>query len=244
MNTTLPHTAEIAVISAGVSDPSSTRLLADRLVQRSIENLEALGLAATASFIDLAPLATEIATATIGGPHSDRLTVAIARLASADAVIAATPIYKAGVSGLFKSFIDLLDNDLLIARPVLLAATAGSPRHALVVEDQLRPLFGFMRALTLPTSITATPDDWADADLSTRVHRAATELAHTVRARIAESIADATWNAHRHEHAGAATRSATDTINVETALMQLAAGGTLTAAREQRQQLINSPLPN
>lgn len=228
MSRTHPRTTSIAVVSAGVSDPSSTRLLADRITQKSIQELARLNITTSATVIDLAPLAVDIATATIGAPHSDTLRSAIKRLAAADAVIAATPIYKAGISGLFKSFIDLLDNDLLIAKPVLLAGTAGSSRHALVVEDQLRPLFGFMRAFTLPTAVMATPDDWADPDLSTRIARAATELAHTARANLADAITTATWDAHRHEYAGAAARNTQ--INLETTLMQLAAGGSLTVS--------------
>ena len=92
-------------------------------------------------------------------------------------------MYKAGISGLFKSFVDVLDNDLLIAKPVVLAATAGSSRHALVVDEQMRPLFAYMRALTLPTSVFAAPEDWGAAELGERVERAATELAVVVRAR-------------------------------------------------------------
>ena len=74
---------------------------------------------------------------------------AIDRLAAADAIIASTPVYKAGISGLFKSFADLIDNDLLIAKPVILAATGGTARHAMVVDEQLRPLFAFLRAIPI-----------------------------------------------------------------------------------------------
>jgi FMN reductase len=63
------------------------------------------------------------------------LQAAIEQIATADAVIAAAPVYKAGISGLFKSFVDVLDNDLLVAKPVLLAATTGSSRHAHVVDE-------------------------------------------------------------------------------------------------------------
>ena len=84
---------------------------------------------------------------------------AITTLAQADGIIIATPVYKAGLSGVLKSFMDVLDNDLIIAKPVVLAATAGTPRHAMVVEDQLRPLLAFFRALPAPTSVFAGPDD-------------------------------------------------------------------------------------
>ena len=79
---------------------------------------------------------------------------------------------------------DLLDNDLLIAKPVLLAATAGSSRHALVADEQMRPLFAYMRALTLPTSVFAAPEDWGTPELGDRIRRSATELEALVQAGI------------------------------------------------------------
>ena len=132
--------------------------------------------------IELGPLAVDTARAAVAGFPGEQLQAAIDRLAAADAIIAATPVYKAGISGLFKSFVDVLDNDLLVAKPVLLAATGGTPRHALVIDDQMRPLFAYMRALTLPTSVYAAPEDWGTTELGTRIERAATELAVMVRA--------------------------------------------------------------
>ena len=174
-----PETAprRVIVISAGTGEPSSTRMLADRIAQRTLELLRETGIDASAGVIELAPLAVDIASATVAGFPSEQLQAAIEQIAGADAIIAATPVYKAGISGLFKSFIDVLDDDLLIAKPVLLAATAGSSRHALVVDEQMRPLFAYMRALTLPTSVFASPEDWGAAELGDRIGRAATELA-------------------------------------------------------------------
>ena len=131
---------------------------------------------ATVSVIELGPLAVEIAQAIVSGFPGERVQAAIERLAGADAVIASTPVYKAGISGLFKSFVDLLDNDLLIAKPVVLAATAGTARHAMVVDEQLRPLFAFLRAMPVPTSLFAAPEDWGSPSLGDRIERAATEL--------------------------------------------------------------------
>ena len=149
----------LIVISAGTSEPSSTRMLAQRISRRTLEVLRETGVDASAAVIELAPLAVDIAGATVAGFPSERLQAAIEQIAGADAIIAATPVYKAGISGLFKSFVDVLDDDLLIAKPVLLAATAGSSRHALVADEQMRPLFAYMRALTLPTSVFAGPED-------------------------------------------------------------------------------------
>jgi FMN reductase len=174
--------ARIVVVSAGVSDPSSSRLLADRITGRSLELLRESGTQASASVVELAPLAVDIARATVSGFPSEQLRAAIERIADADAIIASTPIYKAGISGLFKAFVDVLDNDLLVAKPVLLAATAGTSRHALVIDDQMRPLFGYMRALVLPTTVFAGTEDWAASELGERIDRAATELAVIVEA--------------------------------------------------------------
>jgi FMN reductase len=214
-------------VSAGVSEPSSTRLLADRITQKSLDQLHEAGTPASANVIELGPLAVDIARATVAGLPSEQLQDAIARIANADALIAATPVYKAGIIGLFKSFIDVLDDDLLVAKPVLLAATAGSSRHALVIDEQMRPLFAYLRALTLPTSVFAAPEDWAAAELGSRIDRAATELAAIVRAGVGARIADSAWPSYQHEFAGNATRAARTTgdVDFDSPLMRLAAGG-------------------
>ena len=99
----------------------------------------------------------------------------------------------------------MLDNDLIVAKPVLLAATGGTPRHALVIDDQMRPLFAYMRALTLPTSVYAAPEDWGTTELGTRIERAATELAVMVRAGVEQQVADHAWSGYQHQFAGNAT---------------------------------------
>ena len=214
----------LVVISAGTGTPSSTRQLADRIAQKS---LDALGGGSTVSVIELGPLAVDTARAAVAGFPGEALQEAIDRLAAADAIIVATPIYKAGISGLLKTFVDVLDNDLLVARPVLLAATGGTPRHALVIDDQLRPLFAYMRALTLPTSVYAAPEDWGTSELGTRVERAATELAVLVQAGVERQIADRAWTGYQHQFAGNARRAerSADDVDFDSPLMRLAAGG-------------------
>lgn len=142
-------------------------------------------------------------------------------------MIAATPVYKAGLSGLFKSFVDLLDNDLLVAKPLLLAATAGSARHALVIDDQMRPLFAYMRALVTPTSVFAAPEDWGGAELGERIERAAIELTVMLRAGVEQQITDRAWSRYQHTFAGTATRAerGPEDLDFDTPLMRLAAGG-------------------
>jgi FMN reductase len=220
--------ASLVVVNAGVSDPSSTRLLAQRITQKSHELLQAAGTPATATFVELGPLAVDIARATVSGFPSQELQAAIERLAAADALIAATPVYKAGISGLFKSFIDLLDEDLVVAKPVLLAATAGSCRHALVIDEQMRSLFAYLRALTLPTSVFAAPEDWATAELGGRIQRAATELAVMLDTGVGHRIANRAWSGYQHQFGGNAPRAqrTADDVDFTSPLMRLAAGGT------------------
>jgi FMN reductase len=228
--------ASLVAVSAGVNDPSSTRLLAERITQKSLDLLREAGRSATASFVQLGPLAVDVARATVSGFPGEELQAAIGRLAAADAVIAATPVYKGGISGLFKSFVDVLDDDLLVAKPVLLAATAGSARHALVIDDQMRPLFAFLRALTVPTSVFAAPEDWGATELGGRIERAATELIAMLSTGVGEQIADRAWSGYNHGFAGNATRadrSAAD-LDFDSPLMRLAAGGTTSPARGGR----------
>jgi len=217
----------LVVISAGTGNPSSTRQLADRIAQKSLDLLGQAGTQATASVIELGPLAVDTARAAVAGFPGEALQEAIDKLAQADAIIAASPVYKAGISGLFKTFVDVLDNDLLVAKPVLLAATGGTPRHALVIDDQLRPLFAYMRALTLPTSVYAAPEDWATTDLGGRIERAATELTVMVRAGVEQQIADGAWSGYQHQFAGNASRAERDADDLDygSRLMRLAAGG-------------------
>jgi FMN reductase len=104
---------------------------------------------------------------------------------SADLIVAATPVYKGSYTGLFKHLFDLLDPDALVGRPVLLAANGGSDRHALVVDHQVRPLFAFFRALTLPSAVYASENDFDGytlrsgallARIDEAVHQAAQQL--------------------------------------------------------------------
>jgi FMN reductase len=225
----------LVVVSAGTGDPSSTRQLTDRIAQKTLARLRAAGTAGSSSVIELGPLAVDIARAITAGFPSEQLQAAIDRLAAADAIIAATPVYKAGVSGLFKSFADVLDNDLLVAKPVLLAATGGSTRHALVIDDQMRPLFAYLRALTVPTSIYAAPEDWGATELGERIERAATELTVLLRAGVEAQITHDAWSSYQHQFAGSATRAERTAADVDfdSPLMRLAAGGTLDRAERE-----------
>ena len=231
--TAAPDPKRVVVVSAGTGNPSSTRRLTDRIAQKSLDLLNRAGTPATAGVIELGPLAVDIARATVVGFPGEQLQAAIERLAAADAIVAATPVYKAGISGLFKSFVDALDDDLIVAKPVLLAATGGTPRHALVIDDQMRPLFAYLRAFSLPTSVYAAPEDWGTSELGTRIERAATELAVMVRAGVEQHVADNAWSSYQHEFAGNASRAGRGEadLDFDSPLMRLAAGGRQAPAR-------------
>ena len=213
----------LAGVSAGTSDPSSTRLLADRTADRVKLLADRRGHTVTVSVIELREIAADITTALVSQLVTPKLRQAITALGEADGIIAATPVYKAGPSGLFTSFFGVLDNDLLIGRPVVLAATAGTARHALVADDQMRPMFAYLRAMTAPTSLFAAPEDWSDPALNTRVDRAARELVLLMESGFAGQIKDEAWQSYQHEYGSA---GGTETgIDLDTDLMRLATGG-------------------
>jgi len=180
-------TRTIAVVSAGLSNPSSTRLLADRLAAATVAALRARGEDATVEVVELRGHARDLADHLTAGFANESLQASIDTVAGADAVIAVTPVFSASYSGLFKTFFDVLDKDALIGRPVLLGATAGTARHSLAVEYAMRPLFAYLRAVPTPTGVFAASEDWAgggtDRALADRIDRAAGELADLVAAR-------------------------------------------------------------
>jgi FMN reductase len=213
----------LLIVNAGTSDPSSSRLLADRVADRAATIEAARGGMVTVSVVELRELANEIAAALVSRFTGAALHNAIAALAAADGLIVSTPVYNAGPSGLLTSFLQVLDNDLLIARPTVLAATAGTARHALVVDDQLRATFAYLRAITVPTSLFAGPDDWSDPALADRVDRAALELVLLVESGFADQVRDESWDRYQHEF-GSADGTELD-IDLDSELMRLATGG-------------------
>ena len=214
---------KLVVVSAGTSDPSSTRLLADRTAERAVALAARHGNTVTVSVVDLRELSADISNALVSQLITPRLRQAITVLGEADGIIAAAPVYKAGPSGLFTSFFHILDNDLLIAKPVVLAATAGTARHALAADDQMRPLFAYLRTMTVPTSLFAAPEDWSDPALAKRIDRAALELVLLMESGFARAVRDESWASYQHEYGSAGGTELS--IDLDTDLMRLAAGG-------------------
>jgi len=172
----------LVVVSAGLSNPSSTRLLADRLATEVVEALEDVEV----TQVELRGLAHQLTDQLLTGFPGPELGAAEAAVAAADGLVVVTPVFSASYSGLFKTFFDVLPPGALDGTPVLLAATAGTARHSLVIEHALRPLFAHLRAVPVPTGVFAATDDFGDRGLQERVERAAGELA-TLMGKVAPS---------------------------------------------------------
>jgi FMN reductase len=180
---TTVETRRITVLSAGLGVPSSSRLLADQLAAAAKQRLEAAGYDVTVDVLELRDLAVDIANNFVTGYAGPRLADAIAGVEASDGIVAVSPVFSASYSGLFKSFIDVLDPKSLDGKAVLLGATGGTDRHQMVLEYAMRPLFSYLRTRTAATAVFAGPQDWGNTDdggtpLSVRIDRAAAEFSH------------------------------------------------------------------
>ena len=174
----------LAVVSAGLSQPSSTRLLAERIAAATQHRLQAEGVEVQLDFVDVRDIAQDVTNNLLTGFASPRLEAVIESVTGADGVIAVSPIFTTSYSGLFKSFIDILDPDSLTGMPVLIGATGGTERHSLALDYAMRPLFSYLHAVVVPTAVYAASSDWgsdAAGTLAARIDRAAGELAALVR---------------------------------------------------------------
>ena len=173
----------ITVLSAGLGVPSSSRLLADQLAASAERQLAAAGYAVDVQVVELRDVAVDIANNFVTGYAAPKLAELIAGVEASDGIIAVSPVFSASYSGLFKSFIDVLDPKSLEGKAVLLGATAGTDRHQMVLDFAMRPLFTYLRTRTANTAVFAGPQDWGNnnddggSPLSTRVDRAAGEFA-------------------------------------------------------------------
>ncbi len=175
----------IAVVTAGLSQPSSTRLLADRLAQATVEELALRGVTAEVRTVELRDIAHDVVNTMLTGFPSAALKDVLDTVTGADGLIAVTPLFTTSYSGLFKSFIDVLDPDALTGKPVLIGANAGTARHSLAIDYAIRPLFAYLHAEPVSTGVFAASSDWgASADqvapLADRVERGARELADAI----------------------------------------------------------------
>lgn len=172
----------LVVVSAGLSQPSSTRLLGDRLAGATTASLAEAGINGTTEVIELRDHARALVDHLLTGFPSPDLRATLERVITADGLVAVSPIFNASYSGLFKLFFDVLERESLDGLPVLIGATGGTTRHSLALDHALRPLFAYLGALVVPTGVYAASEDWGQADdrgtgLAERIARAGAELA-------------------------------------------------------------------
>jgi FMN reductase len=181
----------LVVVTAGLSQPSSTRLLADRLSAAAVEQAASLGVDLAVRVVELRDVAHDLMDHLLTGFPPAQLREALDAVAAADGLIAVSPIFNASYSGLFKSFFDVVEKDALRDKPVLLAATGGTARHSLALEHAMRPMFAYLRAATVATPVFAASEDWGGEDeLRTRIDRAAGELAREIGRREPARVTD------------------------------------------------------
>jgi FMN reductase len=179
----------LVVVTAGLSQPSATRLLADRIAAAVDRHLRDAGVEPSVEVIELRDHAQDLTNNLLTGFPSPKLQSALDAVLSADGLVAVTPIFSASYSGLFKMFFDVIDRDGLAGKPTLIGATGGSTRHSLAVEHAIRPLFAYLNAAVAATGVYAAAEDWggggltADGSLVERIDRAAAELAAAMLAR-------------------------------------------------------------
>lgn len=173
----------LAVVTAGIGQPSSSRLLADRLASAaqlaSRDHAIDLGI----EVVELREHAQEVTNALLTGYVGEGLRRAVEKVAGAHGLVAVTPIFSGSYSGLFKTFFDVLEDGTVEGKPVLVGATGGTARHSLALEHAMRPLFTYLRAVVVPTAVYAATEDWGtagDGALTARIERAAGELAALV----------------------------------------------------------------
>lgn len=170
-------THRIVGFSGSLNAPSKTRALVDLALAKASTRYGV----ATESY-DLTELLPSLLSQAAGlGPLDASGRALIDSILSADALVVGSPVYKGSYTGLFKHVFDLIDPLALAGKPILLTATGGGDKHALVIEHHLRPLFGFFEAATLPTGIYAGAADFTDGKptspaLLSRLDRAIDQL--------------------------------------------------------------------
>ncbi len=163
----------VALVGSPTSSATSRTLL---LVRHLLEELrERINI--SVELVELAPIARSLGQALQRSEVEPQVERALATIESAQLLVAAAPVYRGSYPGLFKHLIDFIGLDALVDTPVLLAATGGSERHALVIDHQLRPLFSFLQAHTLPIGVYATPADFDGDRINSAALQARIQLA-------------------------------------------------------------------
>lgn len=177
------------------STPSRTKALVEAAAQKTA------ALSGGASEVyDLTDLGSQFGAAYSYADLDAKARDVLDRIVTADALVVGSPVYKGSYSGLFKHVFDLLDVDALRGKPILLTATGGGHRHALIIEHQLRPLFGFFEAAVVPTGVYASSDEFDDGLLAShalisRLESATLQLASSIRGSVSYRSQDRIYRA-------------------------------------------------
>lgn len=156
----------VVIISGGLGTPSSSSLLGRQIGDSIAEKLTSAGVQADVSNIELREYASEITNNMLTGFAAPKLQQVIDAVTKADVLVAVTPVFTASISGLFKSFLDILDPKSLNQKTVVLAATAGTQRHQLAIDYAMRPIFSYLRATIMPTTVFAASEDFGGQGLA------------------------------------------------------------------------------
>lgn len=188
-------TRSIAVVTAGLRQPSSSRLLADRLSDATTAALAQRGYDSSIEVVEVRDHAHELVDNLVTGFAPPDLRRVIDMAVAADGLIAVSPIFTASYSALFKAFFDVLDAEALTDMPVLMGATGGTERHSLALDHAFRPMFSYLRAVATPTAVYAASTDWGRTEqgttrLAARIERGAAQFADLVAARHARPASD------------------------------------------------------
>ena len=157
MKANMTRPLRIVAVSGGLQRPSKAAALAEHLMDLIAEEV-----LCEQRLVELGQLAPQLAGAVWRSQLPETVERELAAVEQADIVVVATPVYRGAYTGLFKHFFDFIHQDALVDKPILLAATGGSERHALMIDHQLRPLFSFFQARTLPLGVYATDRDFLD----------------------------------------------------------------------------------
>ena len=184
--TTDARKLRVVGVSGSLKSPSRTIVLVDEIIASLGRHVQIEPLA-----IRINELGPSFAGALGRSELPNEVESALQAIETADVLVVASPVYRASFTGLFKHLFDFVDQYALVDTPILLAATGGSERHALIIEHQFRPLFGFFQALTLPVGVYAHDSDFTDYQISSerlreRLEKAVVKAIPLIRSNVAE----------------------------------------------------------
>lgn len=213
----------VVVISAGTGNPSTTRAIATAIAAQVAVFAHAADHELRTTEVELRELANDITGALATGVASEALAGIARAIHDADGVIVSSPVFKAKANGLLSLFVQVLERDLFIAKPVVLAATAGTIRHTLVVDSDMREQFAYLRALVTPTGVFAASEELNSDELSRRIRRAAAELWTLIESGVGAKMRELSRTDYTTDFGS--TAAGNDPIDFDSDLMRLATGG-------------------